>query len=124
MTGRELIEYIQEGNLQDKRFFIDVEGYFSNIGCILENDKGDIILAESDSNINDYKSDLYNRERYFSEWFDIIPFDEGKKRWDDGDKTFLVLREDGTECYAECYGGWEEIEDLYTNSDALFGLER
>ena len=30
MTGQELIDYIQEGKLQDRHFFIDVEGYFSN----------------------------------------------------------------------------------------------
>ena len=36
MTGQELIDYIQEGKLQDKHFFIDVEGYLSPIQEVME----------------------------------------------------------------------------------------
>lgn len=46
MTGQELIDYIQGHNLQDRHFFIDVEGYFSTIDNIMENEHGDIILSQ------------------------------------------------------------------------------
>ena len=80
MTGQELIDYIQEGKLQDRHFFIDVEGYFSTIDNVMENERGDIILSQEGRNVNDWKDDCYNRERYFSEWFDIIPFSDAKTR--------------------------------------------
>ena len=121
MTGQELIDYIQEGKLQDRHFFIDVEGYFSNIDCVMENEHGDIILSQEGRNVNDYKDDCCNRERYFSEWFDIIPFSDAKQLWEDGDRSFSVLKSDGTDCYIDCFETWEEIENDYP--DALFGLE-
>ena len=34
MTGQDLINYIEEGKLQDRHFFIDVEGYVSIIGSV------------------------------------------------------------------------------------------
>ncbi len=124
MTGQELIDYIEEGKLQDRHFFIDVEGYFSSIDRIMENDKGDIILSQKGRNVNDYKSDLHNRERYFSEWFEIIPFLEAYSRCKNGDKSFFVLKEDGTYCCADNYGTWEELEYLYYDCAALFGIEK
>ena len=122
MTGQELIDYIQEGKLQDRHFFIDVEGYFSTIDNVMENERGDIILSQEGRNVNDWKDDCYNRERYFSEWFDIIPFSDAKMLWEDGDRSFLVLASDGSDRYADCFESWEEIETTYP--DALFGLER
>ena len=61
MTGQELIDYIQKGELQDRHFFIDVEGYFSTIDNVMENDCGDIILSQEGRNVNDWKDDCYNR---------------------------------------------------------------
>lgn len=122
MTGQELIDYMQEGKLQDKHFFIDVEGYFSPIQEVMENECGDIILSQKDRNINDWKDDCYNRERYFSEWFDIIPKSDAKMLWEDGDRSFIVLASDGTDRYADNFESWEEIEETYP--DVLFGLER
>lgn len=58
-------------------------------------------------------------EEYFSEWFDIIPKHDAKMLWEDGDRSFLVLRSDGTDAYADCYDNWEEIPE-----DALFGLDK
>ena len=121
MTGQELIDYIQEGKLQDRHFFIDVEGYFSTIDNVMENERGDIILSQEGRNVNDWKDDCYNRERYFSEWFNIIPFSDAKMLWEDGDRSFSILKSDGTDCYADCFDSWEEIEVTYP--DALFGLE-
>ena len=121
MTGQELIDYIQERELQDRHFFIDVEGYFSTIDNVMENERGDIILSQECRNVNDWKDDCYNRERYFSEWFDIIPFSDAKMLWEDGDRSFLVLASDGSDRYADCFESWEEIETTYP--DALFGLE-
>lgn len=86
MTGQDLINYIEEGKLQDKHFFIN---------------------------------DVHNRERYFEEWFSIIPEHDAKILWDDGDRSFLVLRKDGSDAYADCYDSWEEIPE-----DALFGLDK
>lgn len=122
MTGQELIDYIQEEKLQDRHFFIDVEGYFSTIDNVIENDCGDIILSQEGRGADDYKDDKYNLERYFSEWFDIIPKHDAKMLWEDGDGSFLVLASDGTDRYADNFESWEEIESTYP--DALFGLER
>lgn len=122
MTGQELIDYIQEGKLQDKHFFIDVEGYLSPIQEVMENDCGDIILSQEGRNVNDWKDDKYNLERYFSEWFDIIPKHDAKILWEDGDRSFLVLASDGTDRYADNFESWEEIEETYP--DVLFGLEK
>ena len=121
MTGQELIDYIQEGKLQDRHFFIDVEGYFSTIDNVMENEYGDIILSQKGRDVNDWKDDKYNLERYFSEWFDIIPKHDAKMLWEDGDRSFLVLASDGSDRYADCFESCEEIEATYP--DALFGLE-
>ena len=122
MTGQELIDYIQEGKLQDRHFFIDVEGYLSPIQEVMENEHEDIILSQEGRNVNDWKDDKYNLERYFSEWFDIIPKHDAKMLWEDGDRSFLVLASDGSDRYADNFESWEEIEETYP--DALFGLER
>ena len=121
MTGQELIDYIQEGKLQDRHFFIDVEGYLSPIQEVMENEHEDIILSQEGGNVNDWKDDKYNLERYFSEWFDIIPKHDAKMLWEDGDRSFLVLASDGSDRYADNFESWEEIEATYP--DALFGLE-
>ena len=122
MTGQELIDYIQEGKLQDRHFFIDVEGYFSTIDNIMENEHGDIVLSQKDRSSDDYKDDKYNLERYFLEWFDLIPKSDAKMLWDDGDRSFLVLANDGSDRYASHFETWEEIKHIYP--DCLFGLER
>lgn len=122
MTGQELIDYIQKRELQDRHFFIDVEGYFSTIDSVVENEHGDIVLLQAGMDANDYKDDQYNLERYFSEWFDIIPKSDAEALWNDGDRSFLVLSSDGSDRYASNFERWEDIEAAYT--DALFGLER
>ena len=121
MTGQELIDYIQEGKLQDRHFFIDVEGYLSPIQKVMENEHKDIILSQNGSDVNDWKDDKYNLERYFSEWFDVIPKHDAKMLWEDGDRSFLVLASDGSDRYADNFDSWEEIEATYP--EALFGLE-
>ena len=122
MTGQELIDYIQERELQDRHFFIDVEGHFSTIGSVMENEHGDIVLLQAGMDANDYKDDQYNLERYFSEWFDIIPKSDAEALWDEGDRSFLVLSSDGSDRYASNFESWEDIEVAYPG--ALFGLER
>ena len=62
---------------------------------------------------------MVGTKEYFSEWFDIIPKHDAKMLWEDGDRSFLVLRSDGTDAYADCYDSWEEIPE-----DALFGLDK
>lgn len=119
MTGQDLINYIEEGKLQDKHFFINVEGYISAIGSVLETENEDIILSQEGMGITDIFDDVHNRERYFEEWFNIIPEHDAKILWDDGDRSFLVLRKDGSDAYADCYDSWEEIPE-----DALFGLDK
>ena len=44
MTGQELIDYIQEGKLQDRHVFIDVEGYLSPIQQVMENERGESVF--------------------------------------------------------------------------------
>ena len=61
-------------------------------------------------------------EKYFSEWFDIIPEHDAKQLWNDGDRSFLVLATDGSDRYADCFDSWEEIKATYP--DALYGLEK
>ena len=119
MTGQDLINYIEEGKLQDKHFFINVEGYISAIGSVLETENEDVILSQEGMGITDIFDDVHNRERYFEEWFDIIPEHDAKILWDDGDRSFFVLRKDGSDAYADCYDSWEEIPE-----DALFGLDK
>ena len=119
MTGQDLINYIEEGKLQDKHFFINVEGYISAIGSVLETENENIILSQEGMGITDIFDDVHNRERYFEEWFNIIPKHDAKILWDDGDRSFLVLRKDGSDAYADCYDSWEEIPE-----DALFGLDK
>lgn len=121
MTGQELIDYIQKRELQDRHFFIDVEGYFSTIDSVMENEHGDIVLLQAGMDANDYKNDDHNLERYFSEWFDIIPESDAETLWNDGDKSFLVLSSDGSDRYASNFESWEDIKATYP--DALFGLE-
>ena len=121
MTGRELINYIQERELENRHFFIDVEGYFSTIDFVMENEHGDIVLLQTGMDANDYKDDKYNLERYFSEWFDIIPKHDAEILWNDGDRSFSILSSDGSDRYASNFKSWEEIEETYPN--ALFGLE-
>ena len=121
MTGQELIDYIQEGKLQDKHFFIDVEGYFSPIEKIMQNDNEDVILAQEGSGKDDWKLDINNLENYFSEWFDIIDIYEAQAMWNNN-KDFLVLRYDGTECYASDFDSFEEIKATYNN--AILGIEK
>lgn len=122
MTGQDLINYIEDGKLQDKHFFIDVEGYLSPIQEINENEIGDIILSQEDRCSEDWKSDPFNLERYFSEWFDIISYDDAKNRWENGERNFLVLLNDGSDRYADNYETWEELTN--TNPDAYFGIEK
>ena len=119
MTGQDLINYIEEGKLQDKHFFINVEGYISAIDSISETENGDVFLLQEGMGITDIFDDVHNRERYFEEWFSIIPEHDAKILWDDGDRSFLVLRKDGSDAYADCYDSWEEIPE-----DALFGLDK
>lgn len=119
MTGQDLINYIEEGKLQDKHFFINVEGYISAIGSVLKTENENIILSQEGMGITDIFDDVHNRERYFEEWFNIIPKHDAKILWDDGDRSFLVLRKDGSDAYADCYDSWEEIPE-----DALFGLDK
>lgn len=70
----------------------------------------------------DWKSDPFNLERYFSEWFDIISYDDAKNRWENGERNFLVLLNDGSDRYANCFATWEELEETYP--DAYFGIEK
>lgn len=67
MTGQDLINYIEERKLQDKHFFIDVEGYVSTIDSVLETNNGDIVLSQEGRGVIDVLDDPYNRERYFAE---------------------------------------------------------
>lgn len=56
---------------------------------------------------------------YFSKCFKIISIHEAKKLWDSDDKSFCILRHDGTDCYAAYYEKWEDIpEGVY------FGIEK
>ena len=64
---------------------------------------------------------MVGTKEYFSEWFDIIPKHDAKMLWEDGDRSFSILKKDGTDCYADCFESWEEIEETYP--DALFGFE-
>lgn len=64
---------------------------------------------------------MVGTKEYFSEWFDIIPKHDAKMLWEDGDRSFSILKSDGTDCYAVCFESWKEIEATYP--DALFGLE-
>ena len=99
-----------------------MEGYLSPIQQVMENERGDIILSQESRNVNDWKDDKYNLERYFSEWFDIISKHDAKILWEDGDRSFLVLASDGSDRYADCFESWEEIETTYP--DSLFGLKK
>lgn len=65
---------------------------------------------------------VYGMEKYFSEWFDIISKEKAKELWNNGNKGFLVLRSNGTDCYADCFNSWDEI--IKSCPDALFGLDR
>lgn len=122
MTGQEIINLIEEGNLHDKHFFIDVEGYLSPIEAVLENDHEDVILAQEGRNANDWCDDVNNLERYFSEWFNIISYDEAKELWDKKNKNFYVLRKDGTDSSAENFETWEELTLDFP--ELVFGKER
>lgn len=82
----------------------------------------DIILSQEDRCSEDWKSDPFNLERYFSEWFDIISYDDAKNRWENGERNFLVLLNDGSDRYADNYETWEELTN--TNPDAYFGIEK
>ena len=64
---------------------------------------------------------MVGTKEYFSEWFDIIPKHDAKMLWEDGDRSFSILKSDGTDFHADCFDSWEEIVATY--SDALFGLE-
>ena len=65
---------------------------------------------------------MVDMEKYFSEWFDIIPEHDAQILWNDGDRSFLVLATDGSDRYADCFDSWEEIKASYP--DALYGLEK
>lgn len=65
---------------------------------------------------------MIEMKEYFSEYFDIISKEDAKQLWEDGDRNFLILRKDGTDCYADCFESWVEIEENYP--DVYFGLER
>lgn len=119
MTGQDLIDYIEERKLQDRHFFIDVQGYLSTIDLVMETDSGDIILAQEGRSVTDATDDRFNRERYFSEWFSIIDRSEAEKLWESGEKWFLVLKNDGTDTYAYTYENFEDMPE-----DAFFGLEK
>ena len=118
MTGQELIKKIEEENLQDRHLFIDVEGYISPVCEVLETKSGDIILTQEGRGIDDlYDKD--NLERYFSEWFKIIPREEAERKWFLRELDFYVLRRDGSDCSAYCYDTFGEIPE-----EALFGIEK
>lgn len=79
--------------------------------------------------LNDTYSDLLpvfekykGTEEYFSEWFSIISENDAKQLWNCGDRNFLVLADDGSDRYADCFETWEEIEKTYP--DSLFGLDK
>jgi len=61
-------------------------------------------------------------EKYFSQWFNIIPFSDVKQLYEDGDRSILILMPNGTDRYIEGYT-LEELEKEH-ESGALFGLER
>ncbi len=42
-------------------------------------------------------------EKYFSQWFEIIPFDDVKQLYEDGDRSILILTPDGTDRYIDGY---------------------
>lgn len=61
-------------------------------------------------------------EKYFSEWFNIIPFSDVRHLYVDGDRSILLLTSDGTDRYIDGYS-LEELEREYKKG-ALFGLEK
>ena len=122
MTGQDLIDFIQACELQNRHFFLDVEGYVSPIQEILDTEQGDIILSQENRNNNDFRDNKHNLERYFSEWFYIVSKSEARQLWEAGDGHLLVLTNDGTDRYADNFKTWEEIENSFP--DALFGLEK
>ena len=119
MTGRDLVNCIEKNNLYDRHIFIGVEGNISPIGFISETKNGDLFIAQEGMNENDIFDNCNNKERYFSEWFNIISYAYAKKLWENDEKIFLVLRSDGTDCYAECYDKFEDIP-----GDALLGFDK
>lgn len=84
----------------------------------LETESGDIILSQEGRGI-EAVMDTGNLERYFSEWFEIIPKEEAERKWYLRELDFCVLRRDGSDCYADCYDTFGEIPE-----DALFGIEK
>ena len=65
---------------------------------------------------------MIGTKEYFSEWFDIIPKSDAKMLFQNGNGSFYILANDGSERYADCFNSWEEIEQSFP--DALFGFDK
>lgn len=60
--------------------------------------------------------------KYFSQWFNIIPFLDVRQLYNDGDRSILLLLNDGTDRYIDGYT-MEELEQEYSNG-CIFGLDK
>lgn len=126
MTGQNLIDYIQEGKLEDAEIFVAADGKLActNINNIMEL-TGDLILGN-------VVLDEENMKRYFSRWFEVVGFETAKLfLWMNRNMTeremfkprsIYVLLSDGTDYCADDYTE-EELKQEYKN-DCLFGLEK
>lgn len=124
MKGQELVNYIQDNNLEDSEIFVAAQGYLAetNIDNIMQTNSGDLILGFVEM-YNGKFSDRMTMKTYFSRWFNIISLRDAEMLWEDGDRSFLVLRRDCSDAYADNYDSFEEIvEQVYDG--ALIGLER
>ena len=119
MTGRELYDYLVAHNMENAHIFIETGGMVSPVESLIPTESGDVVLGDADANRNDYRSGLANRKRYFSEWFDIISKSTAKMLYRRNPGALIVLRTDGTDCYADNYSCWKDIPD-----DALFGVKK
>lgn len=121
MTGIEIVNYILDNNLQSREFFVAAEGYLgeTSLDSICETNSGDVILGFTEM-VNGSFPDKRILETYFSRWFQIISKEEAERFWEEGNRSFSVLHQDTSDCYASCYQSFEEANEYA----AFFGTEK
>ena len=121
-----IIQKAEEYGKLDYELYVGAEGYLSPLetftwqdayGNVIEN----CLILKDNAGI---EMDKNNLESFYSNHFDTIPlYPDAEMLWNGGDRSFFVLRKDGTDHGADGYNDFEEIISEVENG-ALIGLEK
>lgn len=125
MTGKELINYLIENNMQEEEIFLQADGKINHL------EKAEIFC--NNAVLCGNKRTIWDNDAlkaYFSQWFTLISYWAAAQQYKDGNRNILILLPDGTDRYVDSYDSEEdvtaylaELRNAYVNG-AYFGLEK